>query len=247
MSGAGPRRDNGLTAMSYARLDDVETHLVDELLGRLAQAGVAAYSAPTTGRRGPYGDTVPPVGPSDSVYVDAAHHDRARAVTDLYLREIRDELAWSDIVAGFDLDTADVDNGVPRWPVSEDVDTEDGGGADTLASIDQQPLGPTIGFDSLRDGTPTSPVVRKEDDPDDHFRPPPPPPLPKPDRIGRFAWAGAVGGPALLVLAALLGLRLEGWVGLLAVVGFMAGFVTLVARMKDRPPSDSGPDDGAVV
>ena len=155
MSGAGPRRDNGLTAMSYARLDDVETHLVDELLGRLAQAGVAAYSAPTTGRRGPYGDTVPPVGPSDSVYVDAAHHDRARAVTDLYLREIRDDLAWSDIVAGFDLDTADVDNGVPRWPVSEDVDTEDGGVADTLES-GRQPLGPTIGFGRRTTRTTTS-------------------------------------------------------------------------------------------
>jgi hypothetical protein len=49
------------------------------------------------------------------------------------------------------------------------------------------------------------------------------------------------------VLAALLGLHLDGWVGLLALVGFMAGFVTLVARMKDRPPNDTGPDDGAVV
>jgi hypothetical protein len=27
----------------------------------------------------------------------------------------------------------------------------------------------------------------------------------------------------------------------------MAGFVTLIARMKERPPTDSGPDDGAVV
>jgi hypothetical protein len=31
------------------------------------------------------------------------------------------------------------------------------------------------------------------------------------------------------------------------VFAFMAGFVTLVARMKDRPPNDTGPDDGAVV
>jgi hypothetical protein len=41
------------------------------------------------------------------------------------------------------------------------------------------------------------------------------------------------------------GLDLEGWVGLLALVAFMAGFVTLVARMKDH--RDSDPDDGAVV
>ncbi len=102
----------------------------------------------------------------------------------------------------------------------------------------------------LRDGTPTSPVVRREqpdDDPDDHFRPPPPPPLPDIDRVSRFAWAGALGGPVLLVLAAMAGLQLEGWVGLLALVAFMAGFVTLVVRMKPRNDSDSGPDDGAVV
>jgi hypothetical protein len=34
----------------------------------------------------------------------------------------------------------------------------------------------------------------------------------------------------------------------LAVAAFVGGFVTLVARMKDRYPNDdTGPDDGAVV
>ncbi len=51
----------------------------------------------------------------------------------------------------------------------------------------------------------------------------------------------------MLVLAALLGIPLSGWVGFLALLAFMAGFVTLVARMQDRDPTDSGPDDGAVV
>jgi hypothetical protein len=55
------------------------------------------------------------------------------------------------------------------------------------------------------------------------------------------------GGPLVLVLATILNISLDGWVGLLAVFAFMAGFVTLVARMKDRPPNDTGPDDGAVV
>ena len=100
-------------------------------------------------------------------------------------------------------------------------------------------------FEELRAATPAPPVVRP--DPDEHFEPPPPPPLPRVDTVGRFAWAGAIGGPLLLVLAALLGIPLAGWVGLLALAAFMAGFVTLVARMKDRPPNDSGPDDGAVV
>ena len=137
---------------------------------------------------------------------------------------------------------------MPRWPVSEDVDEPRTAGQPTPGRRSAAGSARPSGSTSLRDGTRDRPRrTDGADDPDDHFRPPPPPPLPKPDRIGRFAWAGAVGGPALLVLAALLGLRLEGWVGLLAVGGFMAGFVTLVARMKDRPPPDSGPDDGAVV
>jgi hypothetical protein len=32
-----------------------------------------------------------------------------------------------------------------------------------------------------------------------------------------------------------------------ALTASMGGFVTLVARMKDRPPADLGDDDGAVV
>jgi hypothetical protein len=93
---------------------------------------------------------------------------------------------------------------------------------------------------------PAPPVVPRADT-EDHFEPPPPPPLPEVDTITRVAWAGALGGPLVLLLAALAGIPLGGWVGFLALAAGMAGFVTLVARMKDRPPTDSGPDDGAVV
>jgi hypothetical protein len=237
-----PRRDNGLSASSYARLDDVETHLVDELLSRLREAGVAAYSAPSSGRQGPYGETVPPAGPSQAVFVDAAHRDRGQEIREGYLREVSEELAWSDIVAGFDQDT---DDAVPRWPVAEDV-SPDEARDDERSRRHGDPGGATIGFDALRDQV-EAPPRRQLDDPEDHYEPPPPPPLPEIDRIGRFAWAGFIGGPLLLLLAALAGLRLEGWVGVLAIGAFMAGFVTLVARMKERPPTDSGPDDGAVV
>ena len=250
------RRDNGLSAPSYVRLDDVATHLVDELLSRLRDAGVAAYSAPTPGRRGVYGETVHPLSPSDSVFVDSSQRDRARSITDTLLREVRDDLAWADIVAGFDTETAP-DHEQPS-PDSTDGRTDGGGtlsGNDVSAGSD---TGPTIGFESLRAGMPTSPVVGDNkawtDDgwvdrqlADDHFRPPPPPPVPHPDRINRFAWAGAIGGPVLLLLATLTGIPLDGWSGFLALAASMAGFVTLVARMKDRPSSDSDPDDGAVV
>lgn len=241
MTNSAPRRDNGLHAPSYDRLRDVETHLVDGLLDRLRDIDVAAYSAPTAGKRGPYGETVLPGEPSDAVWVDSRRRDEARQVTDRYLEEVAAEIAWAGIVADFDLESADE---VPRWPASEDLPepaaregTSDGDPAESPTTYSS--------FEELRATTPAPPVMRP--DPDEHFEPPTPPPLPKVDTVGRFAWAGAIGGPLLLVVAALLGIPLAGWVGLLALAAFMAGFVTLVARMKDRPPNDSGPDDGAVV
>jgi hypothetical protein len=233
VSSAAPRRDNGLHATSYERLVDVETHLVEGLLDRLRDEQVAAYSAPTAGRRGPYGETTLPASPSDSVYVDSGLRDRARAVVDHYLEEVAAEIAWAGIVADFDREPAD---DVPRWPASEEVE-------------DDRLVRPSVGFDELRDvvASPGPEPRRRRPDDEEHFEPPPPPPLPSMDTVARFAWAGALGGPLLLVLAALAGVPLSGWVGFLALAAFMAGFVTLVARMKDRPPTDSGPDDGAVV
>ena len=241
MSGTAPRRDNGLRAASYDRLVDVETHLVDGLLERLRDEDVAAYSAPSLGRRGHYGETVPPMGPSDSVYGDSDRLPRARDIVDRFLAEVADEVAWAGIVADFDREPADA---VPRWPVSEDVDPGDPGrppGPDPAAPGTEPAAGPFAAYDErVRD-------LERRLDAEDHFEPPPPPPLPAVDTVTRFAWAGALGGPLVLVLAALAGLPLAGWVGGLAVAAFMAGFVTLVARMQDRPPTDTGPDDGAVV
>jgi hypothetical protein len=220
------RRDNGLRAASYDRLVDVQTHLVEGLLDRLREGEVAAYSAPTPGQRGPYGDTVPPSSPSDSVWVDSSRRAEARAMADHYLDEVAAELAWAGIVADYEREPADR---VPRWPASEDVDPD----AKRASPADAT--------------TRPAPPPRRAADDEEHFEPPPPPPLPEFDRITRYAWAGALGGPLVLVLAALLGVPLSGWVGFLALLAFMAGFVTLVARMLDRPPTDSGPDDGAVV
>jgi len=231
MSGTAPRRDNGLRAESYDRVVDVETHLVDGLLDRLRDEEVAAYTAPTAGRRGHYGETVPPLGPSDSVWVDSGRRTRARQIIDRYLAEVADEIAWAGIVADFDREPGD---DAPRWPVSEDIQPSE--------RPDSEPLSPPPPFPR-----PAPPTVASDDLPQDHFEPPPPPPLPTVDTVTRFAFAGAMGGPLVLLLAALAGLPLGGWVGGLAVTAFMAGFVTLVARMKDRPPTDTGPDDGAVV
>jgi hypothetical protein len=245
------RRDNGLSAMSYARLRDVETHVVEGLLDRLRDEGVAAYVAPAPGKRGPYGDTVLPGTPSDSVYVDAERVADARTVSEGYLAEVAaDEQVWASLVAAFDAPTADQ---VPRWPASEDLDEPEpeagteAGGRRSARVVRPADL-PPAGFGELRDAlTPEAAAAYGAGRDEEHFEPPPPPPLPVPDTLGRFAWAAVIAGPLFLVIAALFGLDVSGWPGLLAVAAFVGGFVTLVARMKDRPETDLGDDDGAVV
>ncbi|ETK36246.1 hypothetical protein [Microbispora sp. ATCC PTA-5024] len=139
---------------------------------------------------------------------------------------------WRQIVASFN-ETAEDASAEQPWPDRENVsdeateegDGESGGGAPEPASEQA--------------GT------ASEDD--DHYVPPPPPPLPKGDAITRASWVALFGGPAYLLLAALLTWPMEGWIVFTAVAAFIAGFVTLVVRMGDGPPPDSGWDDGAVI
>ncbi|WP_166355276.1 hypothetical protein [Phytoactinopolyspora limicola] len=79
----------------------------------------------------------------------------------------------------------------------------------------------------------------------DHFVPPDPPPLPRGDRVTRWAWTGLIGAPALLLLATVMGWTPSSEVMFVMAGGFVAGFVTLISRMRGRNPHD--PDDGAVV
>jgi hypothetical protein len=93
---------------------------------------------------------------------------------------------------------------------------------------------------------PASPVPPPGDD-DDHFVPPVPPPLPRLDPVTKGAWAALFGGPAYLLAAVMMGWQVPSWAAFTAVAAFVGGFATLVVRMGERPPRDSGPDDGAVV
>ncbi|HEX2497941.1 MAG TPA: hypothetical protein VHO00_04020 [Actinomycetes bacterium] len=158
--------------------------------------------------------------------------------------------AWEQIVAGFDAPTEPV----PRWPAEEDVipggepaDEQDGGGRDgrVIRRVDTgDGPGPAPQEDE-DDGTGTGADPAAADE--GHYIPPEPPPLPEVEPITRIAWIGLLGGPALLVVAAVLGWELAGPIAFLAVGAFVAGFGTLVTRMKDRPPTDLGGDDGAVL
>lgn len=94
---------------------------------------------------------------------------------------------------------------------------------------------------------PSQQPPRPRSDREEHFVPPPAPPLPSTDRVGRLAWSGLFGGPLLLFLSAVFGWGLPAPLMLACVAAFVGGLITLVVRMKDRPPDHWGGDDGAVL
>ncbi len=144
--------------------------------------------------------------------------------------------AWKQIIAGFEASPADE---VPRWPADEDIADDgpvrEGRVVRKVEAVDSvEATGP-------RDG---EPGTAGDDGDEDHFVPPLPPPLPPLEPVTKLAWAGVLGGPALL-LAYAFGLGLPTWIPGAAVFAFIGGFTTLVMRLKDH--SDEDPDDGAVV
>ncbi|MEU7695723.1 hypothetical protein OHB01_23625 [Microbispora hainanensis] len=155
---------------------------------------------------------------------------------------------WRQIVASFN-ETAEDASAEQPWPdrenVTEETDAGDdapGGGASGGVALGDDALG-----DEVRDDDRTAEEQAPTSGDDDHFIPPPPPPLPHGDTLSRLSWLALFGGPAYLLLAALLQWPMDGWIVFAAVSAFIAGFVILVVRMGDGPPADSGWDDGAVV
>ena len=174
---------------------------------------------------------------------------------------------WAQIVAGFDLPAS---VGAGPWPLAEDLPPDSdpaGDGSDrrrpssieglytaTQEPIDQSPVPRRIvrpvdpGFDA---GTSSGTVAMPsgEYDPlsilDEHFVPAPPPPLPRLRRGTRWALAAILVGVVLIVGRAFWdAVPAAVFLGVVFVVG---GFVGLVAMMREDRPSDSDPDDGAVV
>ncbi|MDX6247779.1 MAG: hypothetical protein QOF10_1139 [Kribbellaceae bacterium] len=265
-------RDNGLTASSYMSMGGIDPLVSEPVLAALAEAGIAAYAV-TPGEPGPSADATPAVeadeaadsaeGPPadgaaagetpgkakaeaeaprriaaglDEIFVDADSTDDARGVID----RSTEDAEWKSLVEQFNAPSAPghSDSPVPRWPASEDVDENS---YEPLIDI---PAGLIVG--DTDEDPPEEPPARRAEDPHDHFVPPEPPRGPRLDWISRAAWVGLLGGPLLLILAALLDFG-TGRITLLAVVGFIAGFLTLVIRMNDRLPPEDTPDDGAVV
>ncbi|AYY13661.1 hypothetical protein EF847_14125 [Actinobacteria bacterium YIM 96077] len=169
-----------------------------------------------------------------------------------------DDQTWSELVEAFHAEP-DPDDAQRRWPEAEDLDPDDvdtgptntyPGASHTWGEnatddpVEGQPGDDTPAAARPWRATPQEPAGTQLSD-DDHFVPPAPPPLPRGDRVSRWAWTGLIAAPSVLLLSAILQWTPPDQLMLVLVGGFIAGFVTLVARMRGRNPHD--PDDGAVV
>lgn len=274
-------RSNGLVAAAYAPIADLDPRVATSLLDDLAELGIAAYAKPVEPstsvgfERSDFRVSV-----RDRLYVDVSASAQVRdlvAAQDQDLVYDNDDLAWAQLVAGFDqpLDTA-----VAPWPPQEDVDATpesavEGDGAGSSEGFPFTDRRREHGWTGLSrrlppaDAAPPAysetgdaeqeqePQHRRRDDSQaespgvveqDHlFVPDPPPPLPKLAPYKQLAWMGLIGGPALLLFSALLGVLLPVWVMLPAVLGFIGGFVTLIVTMDQRNDGDWSSGNGAVV
>jgi len=226
------RRDNGLDAVLWSPLRDVDPRVGEHLLDVLQLADIAAYLEPSADVA-PYTRNVSfPSPPADRLFVDRSRVAEARALVSEHVgpderhalpateraqvpehaalrADLDEDAEWRGIVAAFE-----AENG--RAPAAEEPS--------------DAPPPPPHEPDVL-------------DRPDEHYEPPPAPPLPVPAPASLYA--------VLLVLAGVLlvgapgVLRLSADAGLMIGVALIAGGVAmLVSRMRDR--ADDG-DDGAVV
>jgi hypothetical protein len=169
------------------------------------------------------------------------------------------EAVWRDLVANYA--TSEPPAGAPApWPEREDLPGPGGPpggctpGEGTEPTVPGQPAAGTDPVPGVIPAPPVSRIIRPASpaplppaDDDEHFVPPEPPPLPRLDPVSKGAWLALFGGPAYLLFAVLMGWEVPSVAAFCAVAAFVGGFATLVVRMQDRPPTDSGPDDGAVV
>ncbi|MET7750955.1 DUF308 domain-containing protein [Micromonospora sp. NPDC005367] len=270
------RRDNGLDASEYAIAGDVDPRVGEHLLDVLAAGGIAAYLQPSADLNPVTRTTTVPARPVDRLYVDRSHLTTARDYLSQLADEGPPEQSrpdepdidaeWARIVAGFHTTPA---AGANPWPAAEDIDESSGPTGGPLARTGTDETGPTatdvrrlpyaadisgvsLGRSdrhdepSLLDGLDTF-GADLPDDEDDRYTPPPPPPLP---RISKYAVVGVLAvvvGFVLFLFPSLLPVD-RSMVTLVGFIGILAGFVTLVWRLRPGGDEDDrDPDDGAVV
>jgi hypothetical protein len=226
--GGGPGRlDNGLRALAYVPLTDVDPQVGQHLLTALGRARIAAYLGP-----------LPPEG-GDQQRLFVASDDRVDARTIVVaavralgaeqpelppqadpLAGVDTDAAFQDLVAGWKIDTISAVREAER-----DLSRED---ADWRARLIKPQARDEVWLD------------------EDHYVPPPPPPLP------RLARPTII---AMVVLAiSILVLGLGGEFGLasdfslvLGLAGLLLGGIILFTRVREHRRDEDDGDDGAEI
>ena len=165
-----------------------------------------------------------------------------------------DDQTWAELIDSFH--ATPTAGGDQPWPAAEELGPDDRldeprpedfrDASVTLGSLTGRGSAPADGADGVAEGGVGAGIDdATADEAANHFVPPPPAPIPRGDRIQQLAWAGVIVPPIALIIVAIMSWRPSDEIVFLAVVAFVAGFVTLVARMRGHHPND--PDDGAVI
>ncbi len=81
---------------------------------------------------------------------------------------------------------------------------------------------------------------------DEGYEPPEPPPIQVPvDAISRFAWAGVIAGPVIMLVSYLVGL--SSVISIAGLIATVCGFAFLIAKRDKHVPPGQDFGDGAVV
>lgn len=171
-----------------------------------------------------------------------------------------EEAAWAQIVAAYGDEPDDRPDDRPHDRPEDESGEAPGGADEDRDARDRERAGeaeetqagpadrPARSFTVYAAGTGPRDWERPDTEDDDHFTPPEPPPLPETDATTKFGWLGALGGPLLLIGAVLFDVYMSWWIVTLGVGGFLAGFATLLTRLRDDHDDDLGdPGGGAVV
>ena len=151
------------------------------------------------------------------------------------------DAAWQQILDGWGRES---DAPVPPWPVSEDVD-------DVKTAMPESASG---GRRLRRRTDPAEPddalpawLEPEALEDDGHYVPPAPPPVPRFRRHTVGALVAFTIGLVLVFAPGLVGQVGSTGLGTVGIALMVGGAAALVWHMRDAPPTDSGPDDGAVV
>src|SRR4051794_23345002 len=174
------RRNNGLDAVLWSPLRDVDPRIGEHLLDVLSAAGIAAYLEPSADV-GPYTRTVfLPSPPTDRLFVDRSRRAEARGIVDEHA------------------DDHPPGPAPRRPPLRADLDAE-AEWAGIVAALEAESDRPAVHAQPPPAPSPPLPPAPPEQElPEEHYDPPAPPPLPVPAPASLYAVLLVTGGLTLI-------------------------------------------------